>query len=52
MRHEDIWRALDTDGHTRLVSLYLERAGFASTEIRVLADGRSSDPLVAVIGRR
>ena len=47
-----IWRALDTDGHARLVALYLERAGFASAETRVLADGRTSDPLVAVIGRK
>lgn len=47
-----IWRALDTGGHAKLVSLYLERAGFASAETRILADGRSSDPLVAVIGRK
>ena len=47
-----IWRALDAAGHAGLVRHYLERAGFASADARVLADGRASDPLVAVIGRR
>ncbi len=47
-----IWRSLDIDGHAALVRLYLERAGFASVETHVLADGRASDPLVAVTGRR
>jgi SAM-dependent methyltransferase len=46
-----IWRALDTSGHAALVRLYAERAGFASSEARVLADGRRSDPLVAVVAR-
>ncbi len=46
-----IWRALDTDGHAALVRLYLERAGFGGVETAVLADGRRSDPLVAVTGR-
>lgn len=46
-----IWRATDTAGHAQLVSVYFERAGFSSIDLRVLADGRSSDPLVAVIGR-
>lgn len=46
-----IWRALDTNGHAALVRLYLERAGFTEITIEVLADGRASDPLVAVIGR-
>ena len=46
-----IWRALDTDGHAALVRLYLERAGFADVTAEVLTDGRSGDPLVAVIGR-
>ena len=45
-----IWRALDTDGHAALVKLYLERAGFADVQIDRLADGRTSDPLVAVTG--
>ena len=46
-----VWRALDTAGHARLVRLYLERAGFADGDVRVLADGAAGDPLVAVIGR-
>ena len=46
-----IWRALDTSGHAALVRLYLERAGFADLAVDVLADGRASDPLVAVTGR-
>ncbi|KHL25861.1 methyltransferase type 11 [Croceibacterium mercuriale] len=46
-----IWRALDTAGHAALVRLYLERAGFADVTTELLADGRTSDPLVAVTGR-
>ncbi|WP_174291536.1 methyltransferase domain-containing protein [Sphingomonas bacterium] len=46
-----IWRSLDTAGHAALVRLYLERAGFGQVAVEVLADGRSGDPLVAVIGR-
>ena len=46
-----IWRALDDDGHAALVRLYMEQAGFASIEAHVLADGRRSDPLLAVVGR-
>ena len=46
-----IWRGLNGVGHTRLVSLYLERAGFADVRVEVVADGRSSDPLTAVVGR-
>lgn len=45
-----IWRSLDTRGHASLVHLYFERAGFTAIEARLLADGTSSDPLVAVIG--
>ena len=45
-----IWRGLNGAGHARLVSLYLERAGFADVRVQVLADGRSSDPLTAVVG--
>ena len=46
-----IWQATDGHGHQSLVSLYLERAGFASFE----AGGhepRSGDPLWWVVGRR
>jgi SAM-dependent methyltransferase len=46
-----IWRSLDTKGHAALVRLYLERAGFGEVTVEVLADGRASDPLVALIGR-
>ena len=46
-----IWRSLDTNGHAALVQLYLQRAGFAEVALEVLADGRASDPLIAVIGR-
>ena len=46
-----VWRALDGDGHARLVDLYLRRAGFADVEIRRLTDGRASDPLTVVTGR-
>ena len=47
-----IWRGLNGAGHARLVSLYLERAGFADVRVAVLADGRSSDPLTVVMGQR
>ena len=46
-----IWRALGTDGHAALVRLYLEKAGFASVVIKLLADGLTSDPLVAITAR-
>ena len=46
-----IWRALDTNGHAALVKLYLERAGFSAVQVDLLANGRTSDPLVAVTGR-
>ena len=51
MKAVAIWRALDTSGHAALVKLYLERAGFNDVRVDLLADGRSSDPLVAVTGR-
>ena len=46
-----IWRSLDTAGQAKLVQLYLDRAGFTEVGASVLADGRRSDPLVAVTGR-
>ncbi|PZN96278.1 MAG: methyltransferase type 11 [Alphaproteobacteria bacterium] len=46
-----IWRTLDSNGHAALVKLYLEHAGFTGIAVDVLADGRSSDPLIAVTGR-
>ncbi|MBB3475373.1 methyltransferase type 11 [Sphingomonas sp. BK345] len=45
-----IWRGLDPAGHAALIALYLERAGFRSSSIEALADGRRGDPLTAVIG--
>ena len=47
-----IWRSLDTQGHADLVRLYLEQAGFREVSVEVLRDGRTSDPLEAVVGRR
>jgi SAM-dependent methyltransferase len=46
-----IWRSLDIRQHAGLIGHYAQRAGFASVEARVLADGRDSDPLVAVVAR-
>jgi ubiquinone/menaquinone biosynthesis C-methylase UbiE len=46
-----VWLRLDTRGHAALVELYLEAAGLAPVETHLLADGRDSDPLVAVVGR-
>jgi SAM-dependent methyltransferase len=46
-----IWRSLDLQRQASLIGLYFRRAGFASVEARVLADGRYSDPLIAVVGR-
>ena len=46
-----IWHALDMPGHAALVQLYLERSGFSDVTVELLADGRRSDPLVAIIGR-
>ena len=46
-----VWRSLNTNGHAALVSLYLERAGFAEISAEVLADRRRGDPLIAMTGR-
>jgi hypothetical protein len=48
-----IWRALDDQGHAALVERYLDRAGFAAIETRVLTEWVEdvSDPMIAVIGR-
>jgi SAM-dependent methyltransferase len=45
-----IWHTLDMQGHAALVQLYLERSGFSDVTVELLADGRRSDPLVAIIG--
>jgi SAM-dependent methyltransferase len=47
-----IWQALDMAGRARLVRLYLERSGFEDIEAHELRDGRTSDPLIALVGRR
>jgi len=48
-----IWQALDMGHHPKLVSLYLERAGFAAVEARTLIpQDLDQDPLWAVIGRK
>ena len=46
-----IWQALSGPDQTRLVELYLQRAGFVGTERREVLSGRRSDPLWAVVGR-
>ena len=51
MKAVAIWRALDTNGHAALVKLYFERAGFNDVRVDLLADGLTSDPLVAVKAR-
>lgn len=45
-----IWRALDLQQQAGLVRLYLERSGFECIDVRILADGRAGDPLIAVTG--
>ena len=48
-----IWRALDDDGHARLVERYLRQAGFAEVATHRLAEWVEdvSDPMIAVVGR-
>jgi len=47
-----IWRALDVEGHARLVELYLRHAGFPRIESHRLAEWveDTSDPMTAVVG--
>src|SRR5437588_4762041 len=47
-----VWRALDDRGHAALVERYLDHAGFAAVETRVLAEyvEAVSDPMLAVLG--
>jgi ubiquinone/menaquinone biosynthesis C-methylase UbiE len=47
-----IWCALNDEDHTRLVQMYLERAGFHDLSAHRLVDGLTSDPLIAVTGRK
>src|SRR5712671_7475192 len=48
-----IWRALDDDGHARLVERYLRHAGFEQVETHRLTKWVEdvSDPMTAVVGR-
>ena len=48
-----VWRALDDDGHARLVARYLRHAGFELIETHPLAEWVEdrSDPMIAVVGR-
>ncbi len=46
-----VWRALDARGHSALVELYLARAGFKTSSVVTLVNGKRSDPLTIVIGR-
>ena len=48
----EIWRELDPEGQARLVQFCLQRAGLRDAETHLLADGRTGDPLVAVVARR
>ena len=46
-----VWRHLDMEGQAALIRLYLEKAGFRDIRPLVLADGRASDPLIAIDAR-
>jgi hypothetical protein len=45
-----IWRSLDMQRQASLILLYMEKAGFGGGDIAFLADGATSDPLVAAVG--
>ncbi len=47
-----LWLNLGPRDHARLVDMYLRAAGFADVQIHILRDGRTSDPMTAVVGRR
>lgn len=48
-----LWLSLDDEDHARLVTMYLERAGFVGVEAhRLRPGGWDSDPLIAVVGRK
>lgn len=48
-----IWRALDDDGHAKLVENYLRHSGFADIATHHLAEWieDQSDPMIVVVGR-
>lgn len=45
-----IWTSLSPEGQTKLISLYLEEAGFRTVTSATLREGLDGDPLSAVIG--
>jgi SAM-dependent methyltransferase len=47
-----IWQALSDEDHARLVSVYLQNAGFSDIAAHLLVDGSTSDPMIAVTGRK
>ena len=47
-----IWQALSHEGHARLVGTYLQNAGFEKVAVHRLVDGLTSDPMIAVTGRK
>jgi hypothetical protein len=47
-----VWLALDDAGHARLVDLYLRKAGFSEVAAHALVQAWTSDPLIAVVGRK
>jgi SAM-dependent methyltransferase len=48
-----VWRALDDDGHARLIELYLRHAGFEHIATHRLAEWieDQQDPMISVVGR-
>lgn len=47
-----LWLSLDDDDHARLVSVYLDRAGFGEIAAeRLRQGGWNSDPMIVVTGR-
>jgi len=47
-----IWQAMGGKGHARLVGMYLQNSGFADVTTHRLVDGSTSDPMIAVTGRK
>ncbi|WP_019515159.1 class I SAM-dependent methyltransferase [Sphingomonas sp. Mn802worker] len=46
-----VWCALDVEGQAALITHYCDRAGFDQAEAIMLANGSTSDPLIAVTAR-
>jgi hypothetical protein len=47
-----IWQSLGDEDHARLVVTYLQHAGFENVAAHLLVDGATSDPMIAVTGRK